>query len=135
MRRPLEPMALSDEVLSSGERLALVRARIEELVARTGARAGFLVDEGGSPFAAVGHVEFQYPHPLAGLIEQGAAPLLLALLGEPRRDESRLVVERAGGRALLVLVTEAPLSAEGRALVSPAAAAIAAVLDPRARDP
>jgi hypothetical protein len=126
-------MALSDEILHARKKLSRVRGRIEELVAETGARAGFLVDEEGSPFAAVGNVEFRLPHPLAGLVGRGANPLLLALLGEPPREDSGFVVESVSVRALLVLVTEAPLSAEERARVHAAAGDIARVLDPKRR--
>lgn len=110
-------MAISDEILSSGDKLARVRARLETLVTETGASAGFLVDECGNPFATVGHVEFRLPHPLAGLVEAGAEPLLGALVGEPPPGEdSRFLVEHVDERALVVLVLEVPLSAERRRL-------------------
>lgn len=108
-------MAISDEILSSGDKLARVRSRLEVLVAEIGASAGFLVDEKGDPFAAVGHVEFRLPHPLAGLMKRGAEPLLGALVGEPPPgDDSRFLVERINERVLAVLVLDGPLSADRR---------------------
>lgn len=108
-------MAISDEILSSGEKLARVRSLLQAVVSEIGASGGFLVDEQGEPFAAVGHVEFRLPHPLAGLMATGGEPLLRALVGEPPPgDDSRLLVERIDERALLVILLEAPLSAERR---------------------
>jgi hypothetical protein len=128
-------MALSDELLGKANRLAKVRDRIERLVSSMDAEAGFLVDEDGNPFASVGHIEFPFPHPLAGLLDRGAASLLGALLGEPATDESRFVVERAGERALVVLIVATPLSSSNRALVHEEARRIAALLDRGAAEP
>jgi hypothetical protein len=111
-------MAISDEILSSGEKLARVRSRLRAVVSDIGASAGFLVDERGEPFAAVGHVEFRLPHPLAGLTATGAEALLRALVGEPPPgDDPRILVERVDERALLVILLEAPLSAARRRLL------------------
>jgi hypothetical protein len=99
-------MALSDDMLADPERMARLRRRLEALARESGAGAAFLVDEGGTPFATIGHVEFRLPHPLAGLLEDGQADAILgALLGEPPSERpSGLVVERLSDRALLVLV-------------------------------
>jgi hypothetical protein len=122
-------MALSDELLSSGDKLARLRAGLESVVEETGASAGFLVDEHGNPFATVGHVEFRLPHPLAGLVEGGAEPILGALVGEPPpEDDSRFVVERIDERALVVLMLDVPLSADRRRVVRSRVAKIAAFL-------
>ncbi len=111
-------MAISDEILSSGDKLARVRSRLESLISEIGASAGFLVDEHGNPFATVGHVEFRLPHPLAGLMDSGADPILGALIGEPPPgDDPRFLVERIDERALVVLVLEAPLAPERRRVV------------------
>jgi hypothetical protein len=99
-------MALSDEILADPERMTRLRSRLETLARKTGAGAAFLVDEEGTPFATIGHVEFRLPHPLAGLVEKGDADAILAaLVGEPQAERaSGLVVERLSARALLVLV-------------------------------
>lgn len=109
------PMSLSDALQSSPERRALVRGRLEELVAHLSARGGFLVDESGAPFASVGHLEFTLPHPIASL-EDGEV-VLEALLGEPISGTSKILVERLGTRALLAVVWDDALSerARGRA--------------------
>lgn len=103
-------MALSDEVLADPERMSRLRSRLEALARESDARAAFLVDEGGTPFATVGHVEFRLPHPLAGIVQEGDADVILAaLVGEPQTDRpSNLVVERLSARALLVLVLTRP---------------------------
>ena len=122
-------MSLSDEILQNRTLLHELRSRLRALVDETGARAAFLVDEEGHPFATVGHIEFELPHPLASLVERGAPdPLLGALLGEPETGASGYLVERAGARALLVLRHDRP-SAERRARVREAARAIDAILD------
>ena len=100
-------MALSDDLLAHPERLSAVRARLESLVSELDAAAGFLVDEEGTPFATVGHVEFGFPHPLSSLREGDA--LLKALLGQASLDDaSSCLVERVGRRALLALLLQAP---------------------------
>lgn len=102
-------MAVSDDLLHHPHRLSAVRKQIESVVADLGAAAGFLVDEDGTPFATVGHVEFQLPHPLPSLREGDA--LLKALVGEDPSevDGGRILVERVGDRALLTLLFEKPL--------------------------
>jgi hypothetical protein len=121
-------MALSDEVLAHPGKLAAVRARLRALGSAVDARASFLVDEDGNPFATVGHLEFQLPHPLAGLLGRGGEPLLQALLGEPQPEESGFVVERVLDRALVVVVLERAARQEDRAIVSRHASAIRAIL-------
>ena len=109
-------MAASDDLLEDPNRLSAVRTQIETIVAEHGARAGFLVDQDGVPFAAVGPMEFRLPHPLAHL--HGGSALLDALVGEKPTDtgDERYVVERVGNKALLALLLEAPLPpAERRA--------------------
>ena len=107
-------MALSDELLIYPRRLSAVRQELAGLVAELKATAGFLVDEEGTPFAAIGHIEFHLPHPLTNL--GGGDALLKALVGESRRERdegegSRYIVERVGKRALLALLLESPLVA------------------------
>jgi hypothetical protein len=106
-------MALSDDVLADPARMRRVKTAVEAIA--RGARAAFLVDEGGTPFATVGHVEFRLPHPLAGLEDDAAGAVLGALVGEPRGPSpSSVVVERLSARALLVLVLPRPPSARER---------------------
>jgi hypothetical protein len=99
-------MALSDEILKDPGRMTRLRGSLDVLARESGADAAFLVDEGGTPFATIGHVEFRFPHPLAGLVEKGGADAILgALVGEPQAGRpSGVVVERLSPRALLVLV-------------------------------
>lgn len=103
-------MSLSDEVLARPGGLAAIRHLLQQLVSDLGARSAFLVDERGVPFAALGSVEFRYPHPLSALAGgPGGSSLLAALLGERRRAAaSDLLVRRAGSRALLAIVLETP---------------------------
>ncbi len=105
-------MAASDDLLDDPQRLSAVRAQIETIVDELGARAGFLVDEEGTPFAAVGPMEFRLPHPLAHL--HGGSALLGALVGEKPAEtgDERYVVERVGNKALLALLLEEPLPAK-----------------------
>ena len=96
-------MALSDDVVADPPVLAAIRACLERLVTELGARAGFLVDEKGTPFAAVGHVEFGFPHPLESLGDDDV--VLKALVGETSASDrtSPYLVEPVGRRALLAL--------------------------------
>lgn len=119
-------MALSDELLDYPKRLAAVRREIAALVSELGAGAGFLVDEAGAPFATVGHMEFQFPHPLTHL--GGGDAVLGALLGETGNDESPYLVERVGRRALLALSVDPPHDRAARRRVRATAKAIAALL-------
>lgn len=123
-------MALSDEILADPGRMTRLRSRLEALARESGARAAFLVDEGGTPFATIGHVEFRLPHPLAGLVESGEADAILgALLGEPQTERpSDLVVERLSARALLVLVLPQPPTPRRRLAIRAKARALAALL-------
>jgi hypothetical protein len=121
-------MALSDEVLAHPEKLAAVRHRLRVLGGLLNARASFLVDEEGNPFATVGHLEFQLPHPLAGLLGRGGEPLLEALLGEPQPEESCFVVERVLERALLVVVLDRAATREDRTVVRRHASELASCL-------
>ena len=108
-------MALSDDLLIHPLRLSAVRQEVASLVTELRATAGFLVDEEGTPFATVGHMEFRLPHPLTDL--GGGDALLEALVGESPggpsgKDEgegSRYIVERVSKRALLALLLESPL--------------------------
>jgi hypothetical protein len=113
-------VSLSDDLLADSERLGQLRERLEALVQKHSARGGFLVDEEGTPFAAIGNVEFRLPYPLAGFLEEGNADAILAaLVGESAAAEpaSALVVERLSERALLVLVLVAPPSPRERASI------------------
>ncbi len=130
-------MALSDDLLICPHRLTAVRQEVAGLVVELKATAGFLVDEEGTPFATVGHMEFRLPHPLTNL--GGGDALLKALVGEGlgAKDEgegSRYIVERVGTRALLALLLESPAPAsEQRAMrrrVRLTAKAIARLFDP-----
>ena len=109
-------MALSDDILADPDRMTRLRSCLEALACKSGARAAFLVDEGGTPFATIGHVEFRLPHPLAGLVEESEADAILAaLVGEPQTERaSGLVVERLSARALLVLILPRPPSSRRR---------------------
>ena len=101
--------SLSDDLLAFPDRRVRIRAKLEELVAATRADAGFLVDESGSPFGAVGHVEFPMPHPVGSV--PGGEALLSALVGESSDPTSSgFVVERVTDRALLVVVVGADAS-------------------------
>jgi len=123
-------MALSDEILADPDRMARLRSRLEALARESGAGAAFLVDEGGTPFATIGHVEFRLPHPLAGLVEEGEADAILgALVGEPQTERaSGVVVERLSARALLVLVLPRPPAARRRLAIRASARELAALL-------
>jgi hypothetical protein len=124
-------MALSDEVLSEPDRMIRLRSRLEALARECGAGALFLVDEEGTPFATIGHVEFRLPHPLAGLVAEGEADAILAaLVGEPQKEPaSGLVVERLSSRALLVLVLPLRPGARLRLAIRSAARDIASLLE------
>lgn len=107
-------MSASDELLDDPQRLSAVRAQIETIVAELGARAGFLVDEDGAPFAAVGSMEFRLPHPLTQL--RAGSALLGALVGENPTDtgDEPYLVERVGNKALLAVMLEEPLPSARR---------------------
>jgi hypothetical protein len=123
-------MALSDEILADPERMTRLRSRLEALARESGARAAFLVDEGGTPFATIGYVEFRLPHPLASLVEEGEADAILgALVGEPQTERaSGLVVERLSARALLVLVLSRPPSPRRRLAIRASARELSELL-------
>lgn len=128
--RPNAPVSLSDELLRDRALLRDLQSRLRDLVRETGAEAAFLVDEEGHPFATVGHIEFELPHPLASLVERGAPdPLLGALVGESETEASSYLVERSGPRALLVLAHDRPSSKLHERLAAEAAE-IAALLIP-----
>ena len=109
------PLSPADDLLIHPLRLSAVRQEVASLVTELRATAGFLVDEEGTPFATVGHMEFRLPHPLTDL--GGGDALLEALVGESPggpsgKDEgegSRYIVERVSKRALLALLLESPL--------------------------
>ncbi len=126
-------MALSDDILDDPDRRTRLRSRLEALARESGAEAAFLVDERGTPFATVGHVEFRLPHPLAGLFEGGDADAILgALVGEPQSETSSgLVVERLSARALLVLVFPRPPNPLRRLSIRSSARALASLLRDR----
>jgi hypothetical protein len=123
-------MALSDDILADPDRMTRLRNRLEALARESGAGAAFLVDERGTPFATVGHVEFRLPHPLAGLVEGGEADAILAaLVGEPETERSSgLVVERLSARALLVLVLPRPPGPRRRLSIRSSARELATLL-------
>jgi hypothetical protein len=123
-------MALSDDILADPDRMTRLRSRIEALARESGAGAAFLVDERGTPFATVGHVEFRLPHPLAGLVEGDEADAILgALVGEPQTARSSgIVVERLSARALLVLVLPRPPGPRRRHSIRSNARELAALL-------
>jgi hypothetical protein len=123
-------MALSDEILADSDRMTRLRSRLEALARESGAGAAFLVDEGGTPFATIGHVEFRLPHPLAGLVEGGEADAILgALVGEPQAERSSgIVVERLSARALLVLVLPRPPGPRRRLSIRTSARELAMLL-------
>ncbi len=125
-------MGLSDDILATPGRLTELRHHLTELRARFAARACFLVDEVGTPFATVGHLEYPLPHPLASL--PGSEEILTALVGESKtRSSSELVLERITSRALLVIVLErpvdGPLSRRNRRSVQRASRALTNLLD------
>jgi hypothetical protein len=124
-------MALSDEIVADADRRARLRKRMEGLARASGASAAFLVDEGGTPFATIGHVEFRLPFPLANLVEEGDADVILqALVGEPRSgDASRVLVERLSPRALLVVLLPQPASARLRQSMQKSAREIVTILE------
>ncbi len=121
-------MPLSDEIVADPARRTRLRQRVENVARACGATAAFLVDEGGTPFATIGHVEFRLPFPLANLVEEGAADAILqALVGEPQtRDLSSVVVERLSPRALLVVLLPHSASARLRNAIRKRAREIAA---------
>jgi hypothetical protein len=123
-------VSLSDDLLADADRLGRIRERLEALVDGCGARAAFLVDEGGTPFAAVGNVEFRLPHPLAGFLEGNADAILAALVGEPAPSEasSGVLVERLSERALLVVVLGGRVDARARSAIRAAARGLGKVV-------
>lgn len=120
-------MALSDEIVADPDRRNQLRGRVESVARACGAVAAFLVDEGGTPFATIGHVEFRLPFPLANLVEEGDADVVLqALVGEPQtHNPSSVVVERLSPRALLVVLLPRPASARKRVTIRTRAREIA----------
>jgi hypothetical protein len=126
-------MPLSDEILADPERRTRLRDRVESVARACGGDAAFLVDEGGTPFATIGHVEFRLPFPLANLVEEGEADAILqALVGEPQtRDLSSVVVERVSPRALLVVLLPRPASTRLRNTIRTRAREIAEILERR----
>jgi hypothetical protein len=119
-------MALSDDLLDAPRKLSAVRREISGLVGELGATAGFLIDEDGTPFATVGHMEFRLPHPLSNL--RGGEALLKALVGEYEHAGSRYLVERVGRRALLALLLETPQDRHARRRARATAKTIASML-------
>jgi hypothetical protein len=109
-------VSLSDEILARRENLVRIRAILSGLLPELEARSAFLIDEAGVPFAAVGNVEFRFPHPLPspeGEISDDA--ILKALLGMGRSDESSpSLLFKASPRALLVTIVEKPLRGRKR---------------------
>jgi hypothetical protein len=107
---------LSDEILNHHENLRRIRVVLSALLDELEARSAFLIDEAGVPFAAVGNVEFRFPHPLPS--SEGAEPddtILKALLGMERTDESSpSLLFKVSPRALLVTIVEKPLQGRKR---------------------
>jgi hypothetical protein len=104
-------MSLSDEILARPGRIASLRNVLSQLAKDLGASSAFLVDESGVPFAAIGHVQFDYPHPLSALAgEASGAAVLEALLGEPRRGTASPFLScQVSPRALVAIVLECPI--------------------------
>lgn len=128
-------MSLSDEILAHRENLAHIRDILSRLLAELEARSAFLIDETGVPFAAVGNVEFRFPHPLPSL-EGGKSDdaILKALLGMGQTDESSpSLLFKVSPRALLVTILEKPLQGrkhrEARSRVKRAAGEIKPMLE------
>jgi hypothetical protein len=123
-------MPLSDEIVADPEKRARLRVGMESLARACRAAAAFLIDEGGTPFGTIGHVEFRLPFPLANLVEEGDADVILqALVGEPQtRDTTSVVVERLSPRALLVVLLSRPATARLRLTIRTRAREIAEVL-------
>jgi hypothetical protein len=123
-------MPLSDEILADPDRKSRLRIGMDSLARACGAAAAVLVDEGGTPFGTIGHVEFRLPFPLANLVEEGDADVILqALVGEPQtRDASSVVVERLNPRALLVVLLSRPATARARLTIRSRSRKIADVL-------
>jgi len=108
-------MSLSDEVLKRPAALRSLRHGLSRLSKELPARSAFLIDETGTPFGAVGHAEFRFPHPLPTL--KGTASdedILAALLGEQKDEESPIMLSQICSRALLVVVLEHPLRGRRR---------------------
>jgi hypothetical protein len=107
-------MSLSDEILARPKALQSLRQGLSRLSYDLPFRSAFLIDETGTPFGAVGHVEFRYPHPLP--TSKGSASdedILAALLGE-QDEESPVMLSQICPRALMVVVLEHPLRGRRR---------------------
>lgn len=102
-------MSFSDEILARPEALRNLRQDLTRLSEDLPLRSAFLIDETGTPFGAVGHVEFRFPHPLPASEGSGSdKDILAALLGE-QDEESPVMLSQICPRALLVVVLEHPL--------------------------
>ena len=118
-------MELSDDILANPERLT-------ELCTRLKARACFLVDESGTPFATVGYLEYPFPNPHASL--SGGEDILNVLVGASKtRSSPELALKIIASRALLVIILEDPLdgtlSRQNRRSVKHASQAMNKLLD------
>ncbi len=100
-------MSFSDEILARPATLRNLRQGLSRLSEELPLRSAFLIDETGTPFGAVGHVEFRFPHPLPAS-EGSDEDILAALLGE-QDEESPVMLSQVCPRALLVVVLEHPL--------------------------
>jgi hypothetical protein len=110
-------MSLSDEILARPDALRSIRRDLSALSKELPVRSAFLLDEAGTPFGAVGHVEFRFPSPLP--ISRDSASdeeILAALLGE-QNEESAVMLSSICPRALLVVVFEQPLRGRRRRAV------------------
>lgn len=110
----MQRMSLSDDVLARPGRKRRLRLELTALVDAVGAESAFLVDEAGEPFAAVGPIEFELPHPVGRLDDGGS--LLGALVGEAGDPDeaSGLLVARVSPRALLAVALPAGASLRSR---------------------
>ncbi len=107
-------MSLSDEIVARPAALRKLRRGLSQLSEKLPVRSAFLIDDRGTPFGAVGHVEFRFPHPLPTSKGSGSdEDILAALLGE-QDEESPVMLSQICPRALLVVVLEHPLRGRRR---------------------
>jgi hypothetical protein len=109
-------MSLSDRILARPHQMAHIRSVLSRLASELEAGSAFLIDEAGVPFAAVGHIEFRFPHPLPGLDGDASGEAILEkLLGIHQKDDaSPFLLSQVCKLALLVVVLEVPLASRKR---------------------
>ena len=98
--------SLSDLLMQRPLKLRETRQLVDQWVRKSGARAAFLVDETGQPFASVGRVDFERPPGLTTFASSDAKDAVLAAMVGQRVDEAGCHVEFVGERALLVTLGE-----------------------------